>query len=142
MKAAVAILGVVVVLFVAGILWYRWDSGTNRGYSWGYWGQFNTVSNGLAKIPGVTIVKFGCNADITMEEFGFDILTADGRQAHVWFSETDPIRKLSGEALSKALIEKVRKESSNHPAGANAGSALQLAIGRYSPGTPPPGRWA
>ena len=120
MKRAIAVLGAIVTLFVTVILWYRWDSGANRGYSWGYWGQFNAVSNALAKIPGVTIVKSGCNADVTMEEFGFDITTAEGRQVHVWFGETDPIRKLSGDALSKALIEKIRKESFNNPAAARA----------------------
>jgi hypothetical protein len=116
MKRIITVLGTFAVLFVVAVLWYRWDSGTNHGYSLGYWGQFNTVSNALAKLPGVTIVKSGANADVTMEEFGFDITTAEGRQVHVWFSETDPIRKLSGEALPKALTEKIRKESSNQPA--------------------------
>ncbi len=142
MKRAIAAFGVFIVLFIVAVLWYRYDSGTNHGYSWGYWGQFNTVSNSLAKIPGVTIIKFGCNADVTMEEFGFDITTTEGRQVHVWFSEDDPIRKLSGEALSKALLEKIRKESSNKPAAGNAGFAPQLAIGSNWPGVPEPGRWA
>ena len=79
----------------------------NHGYTWGYWGEFNTVRNSLAKLPGVTIVDFGCNADVTLEEFGFDILTADSRPLKVWFGEQDPIRSLSGEALSKALRERV-----------------------------------
>jgi len=109
MKRAITVLSIVVVMFIACILWYRWDSETNHGYTWGYWGQFNTISNSLAKLPGVTIIKFGCNADVTMEEFGFDIVTADGRQLKVWFDEKDPIRKLSGDALSKALLEKINK---------------------------------
>ncbi|HWQ91569.1 MAG TPA: hypothetical protein VN673_07845 [Clostridia bacterium] len=140
MKRVITVLGIVAALFVAAVLWYRWDSGTNHGYRWGYWGQFNTVSNALAKIPGVTIVKFGCNADVTMEEFGFDVTTQEGRQVHVWFSETDPIRKLSGEALSRALIEKIRKESSNKPAAGSARPVLQSAIVRRWPGVPEPER--
>jgi hypothetical protein len=114
--------------FVTAVLWYRWDSGTNHGYSWGYWGQLNTVRNSLARLPGVTIINFGCNADVTMEEFGFDILIAEGRQVHVWFDEREPIRKLSGEALSKALLEKIRKQSSNKPAAGKAGIAHLFAI--------------
>ncbi|MEI7729030.1 MAG: hypothetical protein WCO56_05645 [Verrucomicrobiota bacterium] len=69
MKRAIAALGLIVALFIVTILWCRWDSETNHGFSWGYWGQFNTVSNSLARLPGVTIVKFGCNTDVTMEEF-------------------------------------------------------------------------
>lgn len=118
MKRTIIILSTVVAVCIAGIMLYRWDSETNRGYRRGYWGQFNTVSNALARLPGVTIVKSGCNADVTLEEFGFDIVTADGRQVHVWFSEDDPIRKLSGDALSKALLEKLRNESTNQPAAA------------------------
>jgi hypothetical protein len=140
MKRVIAVLGAFVVLFVVAVLWYRWDSGTNHGYSWGYWGQFNTVSNALANLPGVKIVKSGCNADVTMEEFGFDITTAEGRQVHVWFSETDPIRKLSREALSKALAEKIRKESSNQPAAGSARSAFLFAIAGEWPGVPEPRR--
>ncbi|HWQ90236.1 MAG TPA: hypothetical protein VN673_01100 [Clostridia bacterium] len=116
MKRSTAVLGTLVGLLVVAILCYRWDSGTNHGYSWGYWGQFNTVSNALAAIPGLKIVKSGCNADVIMEEFGFDVTTGEGHQVHVWFSETDPVRKLSGGALSKALQHKIKKEASNKPA--------------------------
>ena len=120
MKRAIIILSMVVAVCIAGILSYRWDSETNHGYRWGYWGQFNTVSNAVAKLPGVTIVQSGCNADVSLEEFGFDIVTADGRRIHMWFSEDDPARKLTGEALSKALLEKIRNESTNEPAAATA----------------------
>ena len=57
MRRTITVLSIVVVTFIACILWYRWDSRTNHGYIWGYWGQFNAVSNSLAKLPGVTIVK-------------------------------------------------------------------------------------
>ena len=139
MKAIAAILGAAVLLFVALVLWYRWDSGTNHGYMWGYWGQFNTVSNALANLPGIRIVKSGANADVTMEEFGFEVVTSDGRQLHVWFSETDPIRKLSGQALTKALLEKTSKLPSNKPAGGNAGFSALLAFRRQWSGVPQPG---
>src|SRR6266851_722523 len=92
MKAARLVLAAVIALLMASIVWYRWDSGTNHGYTCGYWGQFNTVSNSLSKLPGITILKAGCNADVTLEEFGFEVLTPEGQQRHVWFSETDPLR--------------------------------------------------
>src|SRR5215471_1725065 len=75
MKAISAIFGAAVLFLVAAVLWYRWDSATNRGYKRGYWGQFNTVSNELSALPGVIIVKPWYNADLTLEEFGFDLLT-------------------------------------------------------------------
>ena len=119
MKAFGAILGAIVVFFIAAMLWYRWDAGTNHGYRRGYWGQFNTVSNALASLPGITIVNSSGNADVTMEEFGFEVVTSEGRQLHVWFSEADPIRRLSGEALTKALLEKLKKLPSNKTSVSN-----------------------
>ena len=115
MRRAITFLSIVVVTFIVFILWYRWDSGTNHGYTWGYWGQFNTISNSLAKLPGVTIVKCGWNADVTMEEFEFDIVTANGRQIKVQFDGDAPIRKLSGNALSEALLETINEPSTNKP---------------------------
>src|SRR5689334_9915447 len=67
------------VCAVAGVLMAlitleRWDEPKNHGLSWGYWGEFNTVSKALAQVPGVTISQSWCNADfLALEEFGFDI---------------------------------------------------------------------
>ena len=57
MKKLIIILSAVMVLFVGFVLWYRWDSGTNHGFQFGYYGEFNRVSNALASIPGVTITQ-------------------------------------------------------------------------------------
>ena len=108
------LMGVLVLLVavIAFSAFYRWDSERNRGYEFGYWGSFNRVNNTLARLPGITIVNSGCNADVTMEEFGFDVGTTTGQTLHVWFSEDDPIRGLTGDRLTKALIERIGKESS------------------------------
>ena len=74
-----------------------------------------------AKIPGVTILKAWYNADITLEEFGFDILV-QGHSVKLAFEEKDPVRKLSRGDLERALLEMIRKESSNQsmqPTGAS-----------------------
>jgi hypothetical protein len=102
--AFAAMVGVVVML----IFFYRWDSGKNRGNTWGYYGEFNTVSNSLAKIRGVTIRSSWHNADVTLEEFGFDITTPDGRELKIFFGENSPIRKLSGNELEAALAEEIK----------------------------------
>jgi hypothetical protein len=70
---------IVVTMLVMGVIalsclicWERWDEQRNRGFTWGYWGEFNTVSNSLARLPGVTAVKGWCNADfLVLEEMGF-----------------------------------------------------------------------
>jgi hypothetical protein len=67
----------------------------------------------MTRLPGITIVNSGHNADVTLEEFGFDITTKTGRPLYIWFAEGDPTRALSGERLTKALAERIEKESSN-----------------------------
>lgn len=116
MKTILTGLLVLVMGLVAFIALYRWDSGSNRGYEFGYWGSFNRIRNTLAGLPGVRIVKSGHNADVVMEEFGFDISTASGRTLHIWFSEDEPIRGLSGDRLTKALTERIEKEAASQAA--------------------------
>ena len=112
MKWITTILVVLVRAFVAFILWYGWDSQQNRGFTFGYYGQFNTVRNALAAMPGVTIMSVGYNPDVTLEEFSFTIRTDRDQEVELWLSETDPIRAMSGEKLSLALRERIEKASS------------------------------
>jgi hypothetical protein len=120
------ILSAAAFLLLALILCYRWDSEKNHGYTFGYWAEFNCVSNSLAKLPGITIVNSGCNADVTLEEFGFDIRTSDGRTLKLWIGENEPIRKLRGEQLSKALIERMNTLRSSTNAGFSAWVLVEL----------------
>jgi hypothetical protein len=113
MKYALVGIMALAALIAAFVLGYRWDAATNRGHTWGYWGEFNTVSNCLAKLPGVTITAPWYNADVTLEEFGFNV-GVQGHQVKLAFGEKDPIRSLSGERLQKALMEQIGKQSSNH----------------------------
>jgi hypothetical protein len=110
-------------LIAASVLGYRWDSSINRGHTWGYWGEFNTISNSLAKLPGVKITAPWYNPDVTLEEFGFDVVV-QGHQVKLAFGEKDPIRNLSGGRLQKALIEQLVKQSSNHSMQRIAASRL------------------
>jgi hypothetical protein len=104
MKYLIALLAALVGAAVAGISYYTWDSARNRGYPFGYYGEFNTVSNALAQISGIEILGSWYNGDVTLEEFGFEIRTADGRPIKLFVSETDPIRKMSGKELEDALV--------------------------------------
>ena len=98
---------------VVGLLFgCHWDAAKNRGHTWGYWGEFNTVSNALNTIPGVTILTPWCHTDVSLEEFGFNILV-HGRQVELAFSETNPTRSLSGRKLRNALSELIEKKSSS-----------------------------
>ena len=106
-------IGLAVGTLVAGVFWYRWDSSRNRGYSYGYYGQFNTISNALTKLPGVTILKSWHNADVTLEEFGFEILSR-GQQVALAFGENDSIRKRVDRDLEKALLKLIEIHSSGN----------------------------
>ena len=98
------------------ISWERWDEPKNHGLSWGYWGEFNNVSNALAQIPGVTVSQAWYNADfLTLEEFGF-VINSGGRSWRIGFEEKDPIRRLSGNQLQLALGLLVNEmRSHQHP---------------------------
>lgn len=109
MKILLAIVALGTALVVGTILFYQWESSRNRGYQWGYFGEFNSVSNSLASVPGVTITQAWHNLDVTMEEFGFGI-TITGRPVRLYFGETDPLRSMSGEIAVAALRTRITAE--------------------------------
>ncbi|TAK96419.1 MAG: hypothetical protein EPO07_14560 [Verrucomicrobia bacterium] len=101
------LLAVCIAALVALILCYHWDSARNHGFTFGYYGQFNTVSNALASLENVRIQTAWHNADVTLEEFGFDIATSQGQTIKIVFGENSPIRKLSGQDLRTALSNEI-----------------------------------
>jgi hypothetical protein len=84
---------------------------TNNGKESGYYGDFNRASNALVAIPGIRITNFWMNPDITLEEFGFDVITQSGQPVHIAFGETDPRRKLSRDQLSAALATEITQRT-------------------------------
>src|SRR5437763_17104627 len=115
MRSLRAILFTLVFLITAlgaFFFWYRFDSARNRGYQFGYYGDYNRVSNALASIPGVTVTNTWMNNDITLEEFAFGILTGEGKSLEILIAERDPIRQLSGPPLVEALKTRITAQSS------------------------------
>ncbi len=108
MKAVLIILGSCCLL-IGLIGWYQWDSAQNRGSTFGYYGQYNRVSNALASVPRVTITSGWHNHDVTLEEFGFDIRVA-GKPVRLLFSETDPIRRMNRDGAISALQLRIQAE--------------------------------
>ncbi len=106
MTKLIFILSAVFVVFVGFIRCYRWDSETNHGFTFGYHGEFNRVSNALASIPSTTITQVRENCDITLEEFGFTVTTESGEPVRIAIGEHDRIRRLSG----KPLVQAPKKE--------------------------------
>lgn len=104
-SACLLLLGIAPVVF---ILWYRWDSDHNRGFEFGYFGDFNRVGHALSRIPGIAITRDWSNHDVSLEEFGYDITTSDGRAVHLNFSETDPLRDVTGQQLTDGLLARIR----------------------------------
>ena len=84
---------------------------TNNGKEYGYYGDFNRASNALMAIPGIRITNFWLNPDITLEEFGFDVVTQTGDPVHIAFGERDPLRKLSRTQLTAALAAEIQQKT-------------------------------
>ena len=104
------VVGTIALVIIGFLCWHVWDSGKNRGFSFGYYGEFNTLSNALARLPGVHITYAGYHDDITLEGIFFEV-DRDGRHLKIVISEQDPIRRLSGANLEKGLSELIEKES-------------------------------
>lgn len=102
-------LAVAPVAFIGG---YRWDSAHNHDLEFGYYGQFNRLRHALNALPGLTVTRDWMNADVTLEEFGFDVQTNGGEPILLDFQENDPARNLSGERLSRALRERIESKTS------------------------------
>ena len=88
--------GIFIIVLAASALcmfcvWYRWGALRNRGSEFGYYGEYNSVSNALASIPDVVVTHGWYNADVSLEEFGFE-LTQQGHRMRLWFGERDPVR--------------------------------------------------
>jgi hypothetical protein len=114
--ARMTLLGVVAVLVVGlpatFIGWYAWDSRTNRGYDFGYYGEYNRTSNALASIPGVAITQSWHHLDVTLEEFAFDAAVT-GTSVSLYFGGRDPIRTMSRKKAVAALRQRIAAELSN-----------------------------
>ena len=105
------ILLILLMIPIMFAVWYRSDSARNRGREFGYYGEFNRVSNALVRIPRVTVTQAWHNADVTLEEFGFGI-TITGRPVQLDFGETDPIREMSRDRAVVALKARIATELS------------------------------
>ena len=108
-KRSLIVTWVIISAVVAFFCWYGWDTGKNHGLSFGYYGQYNSVSNALVRLPDVRILNTGYNADVTLEEFSFEI-EKGGRRAMIFFSEQNRIRRMSGSELNLAVSEMVNAE--------------------------------
>jgi hypothetical protein len=108
MKRWVKIAWIVILPVLALICWYGWDSRKNHGLSFGYYGQFNNVSNALAGLSGVQIESSWYNQDLSLEGFSFDI-EWQGRPITIMFAQGDPIREMSAAKLDKALLDLIKK---------------------------------
>lgn len=91
-----------ILLFAGMIAFTLWDDDHNRGWTFGYYGEFNRTKTALEAIPGVVITRSGHNLDLTLEEFFFDVTWA-GRTMQLFFQEGDPIRVMGHDEAVLAL---------------------------------------
>jgi hypothetical protein len=105
------VLGIFIVPL--GLLgFYRWDSAKNRGSEFGYWGDFNRTRNALASIPGIALTRKWHNLDVTLEEFGFEVMT-NGRPVNIFFGEMDAVRNMPKRRAIPVLKEMVAQQLTN-----------------------------
>jgi hypothetical protein len=91
---------------VVGVgLYSTWDGSKNRGYKFGYFGEFNRAKEALLGIPGVSVRGSYNNLDVGLEEFGFD---ADfrGQRLKIDIEESDPMRLLSVAEMREELFRR------------------------------------
>ena len=62
-------------------------------------------------IPGIRITNSWLNPDLTLEEFGFDVVTATGDPVRIGFGERDPLRKFSRIQLTAALAAEIQQKT-------------------------------
>jgi len=67
------------------------------GETWkiGYYGKFNRVLAVMEQIPDVRIVDTWQHHDVTLEDFGFTLVSASGQSTKVNFLEGSPQMKLT-----------------------------------------------
>jgi hypothetical protein len=113
MKKIALLVVVGIFIFPFGFYgFYRWDSAKNRGNEFGYWGDFNRTKNALASIPGVTLTRKWHHLDLTLEEFGFEVMT-NGCRVNVWFGESDEVRNLSRRRAIPVLKKMISERLTN-----------------------------
>ncbi len=100
-----------IVSFSILVGWYYWDSSENRGYTFGYYGEFNTIVSALETIPDIEIVFAGGNHDLSFEEIVIDVKMSNEKVVCLLFGEQDPIREMSGDLLIRAIREKIERDS-------------------------------
>ena len=82
------LLSITLIIFtlIGYVLFYRWDIAKNRGYEFGYYGVFNRIFHCLESIPDVSgITTTAMNIDISLEEFGLDVILKDERTIKLFF---------------------------------------------------------
>jgi hypothetical protein len=108
-RLGISLLALLALIIVSGPAVYFWDLERNRGFTWGYYAEFNIVSNVLAEMPNVTITNSYLYEDVSLELFSFDLLVS-GKPVHLRFPQNDPIRKLRKSTLTNSLAKLIEEE--------------------------------
>ena len=99
-------------LIIAGAFGvYYYDLSKNRGYSFGYYGDFNRTKTYLSSVPGVEITSGGYNPDMFLEEFEFTLIY-EGEEILLSFGEQDDVRNMPKKEAVVVLTEMVKAGSS------------------------------
>lgn len=96
------------------------ESSHNRGWEFGYFGEFNRVRHILLSLPGISIKEEWSNNDLTLEEFAFKI-EVERRPVLLEFSEANPVRTMPRDSaraeLKRWIAEELRRPATLSPQG-------------------------
>ncbi len=102
-----------VLALVVSVGIYIVDGSKNRGFHFGYYGQYNRIIDAIERLPEYELIKAHANLDGVLEEIWLDIKTKDGETIKMFIGQNEEYRKLKGEALADELRMGIRKARSN-----------------------------
>jgi hypothetical protein len=81
---------------------------------WNYYEHYDRIKAVIESMPGVTIVDERFNRDLSLEDFGFQLRTDDGREVYILYSDHKPEMYEQNEYKIRAYVES-RLATATHP---------------------------
>ncbi|MES2572874.1 MAG: hypothetical protein V4710_22815 [Verrucomicrobiota bacterium] len=80
--------------------------GIAGGETWkiGYYGKFNRMRSVIEQMPDIRIVDSWQHRDVTLEDFGFTVISRTGQRAEINFPEGSPEMKMSNREEIQAYV--------------------------------------
>ena len=101
----VMLMWTLVPALLIGFLVY--DGRENRGFTFGYYGDYNAITNALGQMTEISEMETFCHEDLFLEEIWFTVQLIDGTEKDIFIGQNESIRNLRHEELTLALRERI-----------------------------------